>query len=214
MEIIVAEDEESIAEAYRMALECQGHKVTITKDGQECIEHYNTNCNSRGMDRDIIERNSSNGDGIGKETPNVGPTVPDPPFDVAIVDYRMPRKNGLEVAKEILRLRPNQRIIFASAYVKETLIDSVKQLNMVVELLQKPFELDVLIDTVEDRSTYEQLENLNVDIRKFKHWNPTHYQINDLLDGLLRMQDTKTDFKQIFESGKDTSISPNDGPSR
>jgi CheY-like chemotaxis protein len=49
----------------------------------------------------------------------------------------MPKKDGLEAAKEILELNPRQRIIFASAYVKETLEDSVKQLKQVVELMQK-----------------------------------------------------------------------------
>ena len=50
----------------------------------------------------------------------------------------------MEVAKEILAVNPHQRIIFASAYVKETLEDSIKQLNQPVELLQKPFGQDVL----------------------------------------------------------------------
>jgi hypothetical protein len=33
----------------------------------------------------------------------------------------MPKKNAIEVAKEILEINPEQWIIFASAYVKETL---------------------------------------------------------------------------------------------
>jgi CheY-like chemotaxis protein len=36
------------------------------------------------------------------------------PFDVVVLDYRMPKKDGTEVAKEILDLNPNQRIIFES----------------------------------------------------------------------------------------------------
>ena len=74
-----------------------------------------------------------------------------PPFDAVILDYRMPKKDGLEAAKEILELNPRQRIVFASAYVKETLEDSVKQLKQVVELMQKPFEADTLADTIEDK---------------------------------------------------------------
>jgi hypothetical protein len=47
--------------------------------------------------------------------------------------------NGMDVAKEILAVNPHQRIIFASAYVKETLQESVKQLKQIVEIMQNPF---------------------------------------------------------------------------
>jgi CheY-like chemotaxis protein len=50
----------------------------------------------------------------------------------------MPGMNSMNVAKEILAVNPHQRIIFASAYVKETLQESVKQLKQIVELMQKP----------------------------------------------------------------------------
>jgi len=172
MKIIIAEDEETIAEAYRLALEMRGHEVTITKDGAQCMERYNADCNAS-------ENHAA-------------------PFDLAILDYRMPKKNGLDVAKEILELRPNQRIIFASAYVRETVVESVKQLKMVVELLQKPFELDVLVNTVEDKSLYEELKKLNVDIAMLQHWNPNHYEIKDLLDGLLKLRDPESTFGSLF----------------
>jgi len=42
-------------------------------------------------------------------------------YDVVILDYKMPGVNGMDVAKEIFKINPNQRIIFASAYVEETL---------------------------------------------------------------------------------------------
>jgi two-component SAPR family response regulator len=47
----------------------------------------------------------------------------------------MPKKDGIEVAKEILEMNSKQRIIFASAYVKDTLEDAVKELKRVVELI-------------------------------------------------------------------------------
>jgi CheY-like chemotaxis protein len=48
------------------------------------------------------------------------------PFDAVVLDYRMPKKDGLEVAKEILKMYPEQRIIFASAYIKESLEGAIK----------------------------------------------------------------------------------------
>ncbi len=63
----------------------------------------------------------------------------------------MPKKDGLQVAKEILEINPNQRIIFASAYVRETLGASVKELKREIKAIQKPFSMSALIDTIEDK---------------------------------------------------------------
>jgi DNA-binding NtrC family response regulator len=110
------------------------------------------------------------------------------PYDVVILDYKMPGINGMDVAKEILAVNPNQRIIFASAYVKETLEESVKQLKQIVELMQKPFSLSQLVDTVEDKEAYEELKKLNVDIDLIKASEPTHALVIKLLDKLRRIQ--------------------------
>lgn len=94
----------------------------------------------------------------------------------------------MEVAKEILAIQPKQRILFASAYVLETLVDSVKNLQQVVELIQKPFELDPFVDLVEDRGIYAELEKLNVKVKDVQDLNPTHQQVQDLLEGLKKLQ--------------------------
>jgi non-homologous end joining protein Ku len=95
----------------------------------------------------------------------------------------------MEVAKEILAVNPHQRIIFASAYVKQELI---KQLHQIVELMQKPFSIDKLIDTIEDRDLYNELKKLNVDIDVIQAANPTHEQIIDLLERLRKIEKMRT----------------------
>jgi len=104
----------------------------------------------------------------------------------------MPKINGMEVAKEILAINPHQRVIFVSAFVKETLIDSIKNLMQVVEVIQKPFHLTTLVDIIEDKEIYSELQNLNVDIAVVKALKPTHEQIKDLLDRLSRVRDMQT----------------------
>jgi CheY-like chemotaxis protein len=114
------------------------------------------------------------------------------PFDILLLDYKLPDMNGMEVAKEILAVNPHQRIIFVSAYVKETLQDSVKQLHQIVELMQKPITINNLIDTVEDKDVYNELKKLNVDIDVIKAANPTHEQIMDLLERLRKIEKMRT----------------------
>ena len=148
--------------------------VTITLDGQECVNAY-TQTSQRF---DPSKRSTK-----------------DQPYDVVILDYKMPVVDGLEVAKEIIRLNPQQRIIFASAYVKETLMDSVRELNQVTELIQKPFEPDVLVDVVEDTATISRLGELNHLVKQItsEYGNsPDGSQIEILMQLLKKIQKTGT----------------------
>lgn len=161
MRILVAEDERDILFQYERALEGNGHSVTATTNGEECLKVYMAEMQKGGT------------------------------FDVVVLDHRMPKMDGMEVARHILAANPKQRIIFASAYVKETLVESVKQLKQVVELLQKPFDLDTLVDTIEDKEIYEKLKELNVKVQEIKSLNPTHEQVRDLLEGLTKLRKAK-----------------------
>jgi CheY-like chemotaxis protein len=50
---------------------------------------------------------------------NVGSN--NPSLDAVDLDHKMPKKDGMDVAKEILAVNPYQRIIFASAHTMEFL---------------------------------------------------------------------------------------------
>jgi CheY-like chemotaxis protein len=169
LKILIAEDEVDIATSYKAALEKRGHQVTITHNGKLCLEEYWSR-----LDGDK------------------------PPFDVVILDYRMPEMNGFEAAKVIRELAPDQRIIFASAYSRETLEDLIKRDGMIAELLQKPFGQQELFDNVEDTHIYLKLQRLKVDVGDLKTWNPTHTQLSDLLGALLRLKDPDAVFEKIF----------------
>jgi CheY-like chemotaxis protein len=163
LKILVAEDEPNIARIYKISFEERGHEVIVTHNGVDCLEEF-----SRQLET-LHDRNTL-------------------PFDVVLLDYRMPKKDGMEVAREILSLVPRQRIIFVSAYVLETLQDSVKTLSKVVEMMQKPFEIDDLISLVEDTSIWKGLEELNVNVGELRKLNATHYQLLGLYEGLKTLQ--------------------------
>ncbi len=110
------------------------------------------------------------------------------PFDVVVLDYRMPEMDGLAAAKEILKINRKQRLIFASAYANETLRDSVKHLDQVLEIIQKPFEPKVLVDLVQDVSTTRELEEINRMVAAMNRSDPSDAEIGQLLDILKKIQ--------------------------
>jgi two-component SAPR family response regulator len=99
-----------------------------------------------------------------------------------ILDYNLPDRNGLEVAKEILAISPHQRTIFVSAYVEDTLSYSIKELNIPVEVLQKPVSNDVLMNTIEDKEIYDELEKLGLNPEEFKKAGFNHEVLRKILD--------------------------------
>jgi CheY-like chemotaxis protein len=175
LNILIAEDESDIAVLYKTVLEKRNHKTTITTNGEDCLKEYHEVCQRYRLERERQFR------------PQCGHShlSSDLPFDVVILDCKMPHINGIEVAKEILAVNPHQRIIFASAYIKDTVIDSIKDFSQVVtESVQKPFEIKRLIDLVEDKMIYQELRKMNVDVDIIKALNPTHEQLSDLVQRL------------------------------
>ncbi|HEU5120110.1 MAG TPA: response regulator [Candidatus Nitrosocosmicus sp.] len=183
MKILIAEDDKVISRAYKIVLEERGHDVTITDDGEMCIKIYEEMQSSAPKKQNKVITKNKNPESIPKSHT---------PIDVVVLDYKMPKVDGMQVAKRILKIQPNQRIIFASAHVEETLKDSVKQLRKVIELLQKPFEPDVLVDTIEDQEAYDGLKSLITNIRDFDIQNPSHGQMETLFKGLRKIQKGRT----------------------
>ena len=130
MKILVAEDEPAIAESYKLILEYAGHQVTITGDGAQCstvfAEHFQRTTDSNNIGRS--------------------------PFDLIILDYRMPKKDGVEVANEILSAVPSQRILLATAYAHDVSIARLAENEKTrsIEVLQKPFEFDQFLNIIEN----------------------------------------------------------------
>jgi DNA-binding response OmpR family regulator len=173
MKILIAEDDIDISESYKDALEARNHIVTLAGNGEECLEIY-----SKELKRDQIEIEKGEREGT--------------PFDAVILDYMMPRKDGMQVAKGILEMNQKQRIIFASAYVGDTLEDTVKQLKQVVELMQKPFGADALVKTIEDKEIYEGLKQIMLSMKQIKDETPSPKQLKSLLESLRKIQKGRT----------------------
>jgi CheY-like chemotaxis protein len=122
LNILIAEDNDFTSLQYNRILEKEGHKVVITKDGDECLQKYKD-----------------------EKKKNMNKSQAEVPFDVVVLDQSMPKKTGKQVADEILKSTPNQRIIFASAYALGSNNSLTENFKDKVEFLQKPFSLKKLV---------------------------------------------------------------------
>ena len=162
MNILVAEDDPDTLKLYSQVLRDRGHYVVLTEDGEKCLVAYNNEFKKISDATDIRDRIQ--------------------PFDALILDHKMPKIDGFEVAKEILTINPHQRIIIASAYNKEIFEEGADFFDIPLEVLQKPFRRDTLIATVEDTALYDKLKKYLEDIEPFRKANLRHEQLKAIAD--------------------------------
>ena len=129
LNILIAEDNAFTSKQYKTALEKKGHKVTLTNDGEECVDVYSDEAKYSELFKQ--QKNS--------------------PFDIVLLDQNMPRKTGIDAAKDILNLRKNQRIIFLSAFGEKILEHADDVREDTIQIIQKPFSLDFLVKKIEGR---------------------------------------------------------------
>jgi len=69
------------------------------------------------------------------------------PYDVMILDYRLPGISGLTVLEKTLQIRPNLRTIMISAFGDDSTRTKAQKLG-VYAFLDKPFNIDGLVKVV------------------------------------------------------------------
>jgi CheY-like chemotaxis protein len=67
-------------------------------------------------------------------------------FDLIITDYTMPNLTGMDLAKEVRRIRPDMPILLCTGFSENITPDSVKELGM--DLLMKPYGLSQVSEAV------------------------------------------------------------------
>jgi CheY-like chemotaxis protein len=184
LRILVAEDDPSISTLYSNLLRDNGHGVILTKDGEECLICYNEELRKTAETTDAREHIQ--------------------PFGAVILDHKMPKMNGLEVAKEIVSVNPHQRIIIASAYSSEIFDEAADTFNLPLETLQKPFWNQTLIDLLEDTRIYEKLMEHFSTVEPLKKSSLRHEQLKKIVDlfeknGKGKAQSTNIDDKKLSE---------------
>ena len=164
MKILIAENDSKAASSYRKVLMERGHVVNLAQTGEKCLKIYSERLYG-------VQSNTFANSHI-------------QPFDAVILDYNLPDREGLEIGKEILAINSHQRIIFISGYVKDALSRTLNELDVPVEILQKPVSNQILIDIVEESEIYEELKKFKIDVSAFKNAGFRHESLKKMLNVL------------------------------
>jgi len=72
----------------------------------------------------------------------------DPPFDLIILDNRLPKESGIEVVKRVRERSVRSKVILMTAYETPEVKSEAKRLR-VDRYLKKPFDLTALLEEIQ-----------------------------------------------------------------
>lgn len=70
-------------------------------------------------------------------------------FDVVVADYQLPDMTGVDIAKALLEISPESKIVLITALRANMILDSIEQDN-IHHFLEKPFPLQDFLDVIEE----------------------------------------------------------------
>ncbi len=71
------------------------------------------------------------------------------PFDLTLMDIRMPGMNGVEAFKKIKRLKPKAAVVMMTAYSVEELVQEALE-EGAFGIIYKPLDIDKVISLIEE----------------------------------------------------------------
>jgi DNA-binding NtrC family response regulator len=90
------------------------------------------------------------------------------PFSVVILDIRMPKADGIKVLREIMRIRPETRVIMVTAYgTVEMAVEAIKL--GACDYVVKPVVMDDIIRKIYQNIRYLELQQENEQLKQVLH---------------------------------------------
>lgn len=122
---------------YKMTLKIKNHEMVLVNNEKNCIKAFYDELKT------VTKR---------------------PPFDVMLLDSKMPKQHAIEIANKISKIRPDQKIISSSNYLDDYLMDVSGKLNNAVEIIKRSNSVEKLVDGLNDKTIYDLLEKLNSEV--------------------------------------------------
>jgi CheY-like chemotaxis protein len=183
--LLIAENNKNDITFYQCLFSNHGYRVLIATDSEESLKKYKAEMVKAAAVSEMQKRRRREGQkkrGLLSRDHFFFPSSPVVmPFDAVMLNHRVSDTDGIHVAKDILSFNPHQRVVFVSESVKYTTEVQNEFKGKVVDVMQKPFYPEALIELLGSAKLYQALKDLGVNIKKIREANLYHFQLLDLL---------------------------------
>jgi DNA-binding response OmpR family regulator len=173
MRILMLNDDEDSVSSYKRELKQRNHRLFVTSTPEACLKLYQSELQEIYFMTDPVEHIQ--------------------PFDALILDCESCGVGGMEIAKEILTVNPRQRIvlILTSEVYQSIAKKPAEEVKTSFAILQKPVGIHRLLDIIELKEVYSELEKMHVDTDVIRRANLRHEQILNILNVVSRAKSAR-----------------------
>ncbi len=164
MRILMLNDDEDSVLSYKQELKLRDHRIFVTTTSEACLKLYQSELQEIFLQTDPVEHIQ--------------------PFDTLVLDCGSCGSSVMEIAREILAVNPRQRIILilTPEVYQSIATKPAEQVKTSCAILQKPVGIHRLLDIIELKEVYSELEKMHVDTDVIRRANFRHEQILNILN--------------------------------
>ena len=164
MKILMLNDDEESVSSYKRELTLRNHSLFLTSTPEACLKLYQSELQEIFFKTDPVEHIQ--------------------PFDALILDCESCGVSGMEIAKEILAVNPRQRIVLivTSKVYQSIAKKSAEEAKSSIAIIRKPVTVHNVLDIIELKEVYSELEKMHVDTYAIRRANFRHEQILNILN--------------------------------
>jgi DNA-binding response OmpR family regulator len=163
MRILMLNDNEESVLSYKRELRFRNHRLTVTSTPEAFLKLYQSELQEIFFKTDPVEHIQ--------------------PFDALVLDCESCGASGMEIAKEILTVNHRQRILLIlTPEVYQSIAKKPREeVKTLFTILQKPVGIHTLLDIIELKEVYSELEKMGVGTDVIRRANFRHDQILNIL---------------------------------
>jgi response regulator RpfG family c-di-GMP phosphodiesterase len=163
MKILMLNDDKDSVSNYKKELKLRNHTLFVTSTSEACLKLYQSELEEIFINTDPVEHIQ--------------------PFDIVILECESCEVNGMEMTKEILTLNPRQRILLIlTSESYQCIAKSAEKEKTSLAILQKPIAIQSILNIIELKEVYSELEKMHVDTDVIRRANFRHEQILNILN--------------------------------